>query len=72
MSKRDWRERKSVPRCGATRKRMFKSWEAAMQFYRALGEDCRAEQMRAYQCQFCSSFHLTSQERSYWRARDSR
>jgi len=65
VSKRDWRNRKSsVPRCGATTKRMFKSWEAATQFIANLGGSMRAEAMRAYRCQFCGQFHITSQHKA--------
>jgi hypothetical protein len=73
MSKFDRRKLKNaLPRCGATGKRLFKSPGAAMQFVDALGSELRAEKMRPYQCPFCSGYHLTSQDKGFWRARDER
>jgi hypothetical protein len=72
MSKRDFRQVRRAEKCGPTRKRRFKSHSAAMQFVTDLGSECKAEQMRAYQCPLCAGFHLTSQDKGFWRARDSR
>ena len=54
----------NVPRCGATRKIMFKSHEAAV--LRA-GEildqpDANAKQFRAFRCVYCDGWHLTSKD----------
>ena len=46
--------------CGATSKRMFKSHEAAVNFVVERAESMPAV-MRAYRCDFCSGWHLTSQ-----------
>lgn len=54
------RQRKEI--CGVTRKRMFKSPNAAMRFVFGLGKECNAPNMRAYYCYRCGGYHLTSQE----------
>ena len=65
MSKRDRRDKSTwVPRCGPSGKRMFKSYDAAIQFITGLGPEMRAEFMRAYRCQFCGRFHITSHYRA--------
>jgi hypothetical protein len=58
MSKFDPRIKTSVQICGVTRKRIFKSPHAAMQFV----TECKTPFMREFHCIFCSGFHLTSKE----------
>ena len=62
MSKFDRRLRRTVAICGITRKRMFRSPNAAMQFVASLGTECNASVMRPYHCVMCNSYHLTSRE----------
>ena len=62
MSKFDRRLKRTTNLCGVTRKRMFRSPNAAMHFVAELGSECGAPLMRPYHCLFCNSFHLTSQE----------
>jgi hypothetical protein len=50
MNKFDRRQQQRVDKCGATRKRRFKSMNAAMQFVADLGDECNAPHMRAYHC----------------------
>lgn len=48
-----------VPLCGPSRKRIFKTHEAALMFAGGLpGDDIR----RAYRCRFCAGWHLTSKD----------
>ena len=52
-----------VPRCGATRKVLFNSHEAAMlRAGEILDGESDATWLRAYRCQFCGGWHLTSKE----------
>ena len=60
MSKFDRRLKRTVAICGITRKRMFRSPNAAMQFVANLGDDCNALTMREFQCLYCGGYHLTS------------
>lgn len=60
MSKFDPRRVSAVNLCGVTRKRIFKSPSAAMQFVAELGSECNAPLMRAYHCLRCGGYHLTS------------
>ena len=62
MSKFDNRLHRRSNICGVTRKRIFKSPNAAMQFVAGLGTECDAPMMRAYQCLRCGGYHLTSRE----------
>jgi hypothetical protein len=49
------------PRCGVTRKRIFKSCEAALMVAGELStDDGRIKPNRAYKCQYCGGWHLTS------------
>lgn len=72
MSKFDPRRKPHHDRCGATGKRRFKSESAALRFIAELGSNLRAVSMRAYSCPFCAGFHLSSQDKGYWKARDAR
>ena len=62
MSKFDPRRMRPVNKSGVTGKRMFKSENAALQFFASLGTECNALLMRAYHCVQCNSYHLTSRE----------
>ena len=62
MSKFDRRLRRATAICGVTRKRMFRSPNAAMQFVASLGAECDAQVMRSYHCFRCGGYHMTSQE----------
>ena len=54
--------KKSRPTCGVSRKRIFKSNEAALQFAGELpADDGRPKPIRAYRCLYCGGWHLTSQ-----------
>jgi hypothetical protein len=49
------------PRCGVTRKRIFKSCEAALMVAGELPtDDGRIKPNRAGRCQYCGGWHLTS------------
>jgi hypothetical protein len=55
------RRKKPVEKCGQTRKRIFKSHESAVEF--VIGRaDTMPVVMRAYPCQFCGGWHLTSKD----------
>jgi hypothetical protein len=58
MSEFDKRKIRPVEKCGATRKRIFKSHEAGLEFAATFDD---AERMRCYKCQYCGCWHLTSQ-----------
>jgi hypothetical protein len=58
VSKIDWRKKKPVDKCGATRKRIFKSQESGLEFSSTFND---AGKMRFYLCPLCGFWHLTSQ-----------
>jgi len=49
-------------KCGATGKIMFKTHEAALErAAEIMGQDQTASLKRAYKCQYCGKYHITSQ-----------
>lgn len=62
MNSKPKRMRGRNSRCGATRKVCFKSHAAAMARACEIlgGDDPRAMQFRAYRCEYCGLFHITS------------
>ena len=56
-------DRPTTFRCGKTRKTGYKSHDAAMLAACHVMEqpDCRVQSFRAYLCQWCGLWHLTSQ-----------
>jgi hypothetical protein len=53
--------KKFRPTCGVSRKRMFKTHEAALMLAGELpDDDGRPKPIRAYKCSYCGGWHLTS------------
>lgn len=62
MSFQEHKPSKKQGLCGATKKRMFKSIDAAMSAAADIMESgqARCRGMRGYKCGYCGHYHLTS------------